>query len=158
MFFQIYWIVVISSILIAFALVINDIGKGRYRITSQSILSKEAEDKYQNEFPEQSINNLKSEIEKVADILVNTEESNRYTEKLRQKAQKDERIKALQNAALQNVELMKYVDGDLKARVKYKDYDYEYTLILSMNTVTTGRVFLNKYFIFKNVKKATETI
>ena len=48
-----------------------------------------------------------------------------------------------------NVELIKYVDNNLKARIKYKDFNNVYTLILSFNTVSKGRIFLNKYFVFK---------
>ena len=115
-----------------------------------SILTQEAEDKYGILYPENSINDLKNEIEKIADLLTAGEESNRYTEALRQKAINDERIQEVKNAVVENVELLKYVNDVLKARIKYKDYENEYTLILSFSTVTSGRVFLNKYFIFKN--------
>ena len=82
--------------------------------------------------------------------MIAGEESNRYTELLRRKAQKDVRVQELKDAIVENVELVKYVGDVLKARIKYKDYDYEYALILSFSTVTAGRVFLNSYFIFKN--------
>lgn len=62
----------------------------------------------------------------------------------------DERIKEINNAISEKVELIKYVNDVLKARIKYKDYENEYTLVLSFSTVTSGRVFLNNYFVFKN--------
>ncbi len=157
MIIQIYWIIISLSILIAFAIVIKDIRAGKYKLKSNtdSFLSIDAEKRYKEQFPEHSIIKLKQEIEKVADILIENEESNRYTEALRQKANKDARIRQLRDAAIENVEIVKYVNDVLKARIKYKDYEYEYSLILSMNTVATGRVFLNDYFIFKDKIKIT---
>ena len=159
-FFLIGMIIIVISILIAFALIIKDVRIGKYEIagkTVESILGKEAEIKYAHEFPEHSITDLKNEIEVVADILINNEPSNRYTERLRQKAAKDERIQEIREAIQENVEIVKYIDGNLKARVRYRDLKNKYLLILSMNTVATGRVFLNDYFIFKdklNLKEA----
>lgn len=141
---------IIIGLFILFGFLINDIRKGRYKVSSESILAKEAEDKYGVLYPENSITDLKNEIEKVADLLIWGEESNRYTEALRQKAIKDERIKEIKDSVTENVELIKYVDDILKARIKYKDFENEFTLILSMSTVTAGRVFLNDYFVFKN--------
>lgn len=146
------WLIGLSFIIIGlfilFGLLINDIRQGRYNV-KDSILTQEAENKYGILYPEKSIQDLKDEIEKVAELLVAGEESNRYTELLRQKAQKDTRIKEINDAIIENVELIKYVNDVLKARIKYKDYDNEYTLILSFNIVTAGRVFLDSYFVFK---------
>lgn len=139
---------IILGLFILFGFLIYDIRKGRYKV-DDSILTKEAEDKYGILFPENSINELKDEIEKVAELLIAGEESNRYTELLRKKAEDDERIQEIKDAVVENVELVKYVDDVLKARIKYRDYNNEYTLILSFSTVTGGRVFLNDYFIFK---------
>ncbi|MCI8309401.1 MAG: hypothetical protein HFJ45_04225 [Clostridia bacterium] len=144
-------IIITISILISYVLIIDYIRKGKYKVKDDaSILSKEAEDRYFKEFPEYTIQDLKLEIEKVADILINNESSNRYTEALRQKAKNDDKIKVLKDSVVDKVEIIKYVDGVLKARVKYRDNNHEYSLILSMNTVTTGRVFLNSYYIFKD--------
>ena len=140
---------IIISLFVLFGFLISDIRNGQYNVKG-SILTQEAEDKYGILYPENSINDLKNEIEKIADLLTAGEESNRYTEALRQKAINDERIQEVKNAVVENVELLKYVNDVLKARIKYKDYENEYTLILSFSTVTSGRVFLNKYFIFKN--------
>jgi hypothetical protein len=145
------WLIIITfSVLITYAFIISDIKKSKYKVkNNESILSKEACLKYENEFPEYSIEELKREIETVADILISHERSNRYTEVLRQKAKDDEKIKKLKKAVVEDVELIKYSEGDLKARVKYRDYENEYSLILSMNTVSMGKVFLNSYYIFK---------
>lgn len=143
-------IVVAIFLIILYAIVIIDIRKGKYKTKSNSILAQEAVDNYTNEFPNYSIQDLKIEIEKVADILVNHEASNRYTEALRQKSKNDDKMKILKKLLPNNVEIIKYVDGVLKARVKYQDDNTEYSLILSMNTVTTGKVFLNSYYIFRD--------
>lgn len=143
-------IVVAIFLIILYAIVIIDIRKGKYKTKSNSILAQEAVNNYTNEFPNYSIQDLKIEIEKVADILVNHEASNRYTEALRQKSKNDDKMKILKKLLPNNVEIIKYVDGVLKARVKYQDDNTEYSLILSMNTVTTGKVFLNSYYIFRD--------
>ncbi|MBR1539740.1 MAG: hypothetical protein IJ629_00905 [Clostridia bacterium] len=140
---------IIIGLFILFGFLIYDIRKGRYKV-KDSILSKEAEGKYGVLYPESSIDDLKDEIEKIAELLIAGEESNRYTELLRIKAKEDERIQEIKDAITENVELVKYVNDVLKARIKYKDYENEYTLILSFSTVTGGRVFLNDYFVFKN--------
>ena len=147
------WLIGLSFIIIGlfilFGFLINDIRQGKYKV-NDSVLAQEAENKYGILYPEKSIQELKDEIEKVAELLVAGEESNRYTEILRQKVQKDSRIKEINDAIVENVELIKYVNDILKARIKYKDYNNEYTLILSFSIVTAGRVFLNSYFVFKN--------
>ena len=140
---------IIIGLFILFGFLISDIRKGQYKVDG-SILAQEAEDKYGVLYPDNSISDLKDEIEKVAELLIAGEESNRYTESLRKKAKEDERIQEMNQAITENVELVKYVGDVLKARIKYKDYDNEYTLILSFSTVSGGRVFLNDYFVFKN--------
>ena len=116
MIIQIYWIIISLSILIAFAIVIKDIRAGKYKLKSNtdSFLSIDAEKRYKEQFPEHSIIKLKQEIEKVADILIENEESNRYTEALRQKANKDARIRQLRDAAIENVEIVKYVNKEVQ--------------------------------------------
>lgn len=153
---MIYIVLIIFSIsaLLALAVILIDANKGKYTIKEKngielkSILSAEAEEKYLKEFSENNIKDLKIQIEKVADMLISGDESNRYTENLRKRAQKDEQIIALKNAVVEKVELIKYTGDDLKARINYKDYNNKYSMILSMNTVVKGRVFLNNYFIF----------
>ena len=140
---------IIIGLFILFGFLIKDIKNGQYEVGKDSILSKEAENKYGILYPDNSISELKDEIEKIAELLIAGEESNRYTELLRQKAIEDERIKEIKDTVVENVELIKYVDNNLKARIKYKDFDNVYTLILSFNIVSKGRIFLNKYFVFK---------
>ena len=140
---------IIIGLFILFGFLIKDIRNGQYEVGKDSILSKEAENKYGILYPDNSISELKDEIEKIAELLIAGEESNRYTELLRQKAIEDERIKEIKDTVVENVELIKYVDNNLKARIKYKDFNNVYTLILSFNTVSKGRIFLNKYFVFK---------
>ena len=140
---------IIIGLFILFGFLIKDIKNGQYEVGKDSILSKEAENKYGILYPDNSISELKDEIEKIAELLIAGEESNRYTEILRQKAIEDERIKEIKDTVVENVELIKYVDNNLKARIKYKDFDNVYTLILSFNIVSKGRIFLNKYFVFK---------
>lgn len=142
---------IILTVFVIFGFLIRDIRNGQYEVKdNNSILAKEAKDKYEGLYPENSIEELKNEIEKIAELLVAGEESNRYTELLRRKAINDTRMKKIKDSVTENVELVKYVDDNLKARIKYRDYENEYTLILSFNTVATGRVFLTKYFVFKN--------
>jgi hypothetical protein len=157
MIFGICLTIVIVSILITYILIIRDIGNGVYKVkNNNSILAKEAEEKYSKKFPEHTLDDLNLEIEHVADLFINIEPSNRYTEALRQKAKNDEKIKVLKDAVFEEVELIKYVDDVLKARVKYRDYENRYSLILSMNTVTLGRIFLNNYYIYKEKNKEYE--
>lgn len=140
---------IIIGLFILFGFLIKDIRNGQYEVGKDSILSKEAENKYGILYPDNSISELKDEIEKIAELLIAGEESNRYTELLRQKALSDKRIKEIQDTVVENVELVKYVNDNLKARIKYRDFNNVYTLILSFSTVTKGRIFLNKYFVFK---------
>ena len=140
---------IIIGLFILFGFLIKDIRNGQYEVGKDSILSKEAENKYGILQPDNSISELKDEIEKIAELLIAGEESNRYTELLRQKALSDKRIKEIQDTVVENVELVKYVNDNLKARIKYRDFNNVYTLILSFSTVTKGRIFLNKYFVFK---------
>ena len=140
---------IIIGVFILFGLIIKDIRNGQYSV-KESLLTKEAENKYGILYPENSIDDLKNEIEKIAELLAAGEESNRYTELLRQKAKNDLRMKKINDSIVENVELVKFVDNNLKARIKYRDFENEYTLILSFNTVTAGRVFLTKYFVFEN--------
>lgn len=141
---------IIIGLFILFGLLIKDIRNGQYKVANESILTKEAENKFGILYPEKSIEDLKNEIEKIAELLSAGDESNRYTDLLRKKALNDERIQEIKDAVVENIELVKYVNNNLKARIKYKDYDNEYTLILSFSTVTSGRIFLNNYFVFKN--------
>lgn len=137
------------SFTIVLALVLHDIKNVEYKVKDESELKKEAEEKYLSEFPDYTLFSLKSEIEKIADILIDNQPSNRYTELLREKAAKDEKVQELKNAAAQDVDIIKYNKGNLKAKVEFKDYDYNYSMILNLSTVARGRVFLNNYTVLK---------
>ena len=137
------------ALIIAFGLIIRDVKNAKYNVKDESKIGKEAEERYLEEFPDYTIFKLKSEIEKIADILVDNQKSNRYTEILREKAAKDEKVKKLKNAVMEDVDIVKYNKGNLKAKVKYKDYDYKYSMVLNLSTVSRGRVFLNNYLIYK---------
>lgn len=137
------------SFTIVLALVLHDIKNVEYKVKDESELKKEAEEKYLSEFPDYTLFSLKSEIEKIADILIDNQPSNRYTELLREKAAKDEKVQELKNAAAQDVDIIKYYKGNLKAKVEFKDYDYNYSMILNLSTVARGRVFLNNYTVLK---------
>lgn len=137
------------SFTIILGLVLRDIKNAQYKVKNESELKKEAEERYLSEFPDYTLYSLKSEIEKIADILIDNQPSNRYTELLREKAAKDEKVKELKNAAAQDVDIIKYNKGNLKAKLKFKDYEYNYSMILNLSTVARGRVFLNNYTILK---------
>lgn len=137
------------ALIIAFGLIIRDIKNAKYNVKDESEIKKEAEEKYLKEFPDYTIFRLKSEIETIADILVDNQESNRYTELLRKKASKDEKIKCLKDAVVEDIDIVRYNKGNLKAKVKYKDYDYKYSMVLNLSTVSRGRVFLNNYLVYK---------
>ncbi len=137
------------ALIIAFGLIIRDIRNAKYKVKEESTVEKEAEEKYLKDFPDYTIFSLKVEIEKIADILIDNEQSNRYTEALREKSLKDEDIKSLKNAVLENVEIVRYSNGSLIAKIKYRDYDYNYSMVFKLSTVSRGRVFLDNYIIYK---------
>ena len=111
-----------GSVIVAYIIIMIDIRYGKYTLSEdKSILSMKSEEKYLKEFPNYTIEALKTEIAKIADMLLKNQESNRYTEVLREKANKDEQVKVLKEAVVDKVDLIKYNDGDLKARIRYKD-------------------------------------
>ena len=63
----------------------------------------------------------------------------------------DKKMEKLRDAVLDDTQNMKYNRKQLKAKVKYKDYDCKYSIVLNMSTVARGRVFLNNYYIYKDV-------
>ena len=94
--FSVQIVICVCIILIVFALIIKDVDVGKYNIkNNESIIAKEAEENYLKDFPKYTIKDLKIEIEKIADILIENQESNRYTDILREKVKKDYRIKAI---------------------------------------------------------------
>ena len=96
-----------------------------------------------------SIEDLKVEIEKIADRLMEDQDSNRYTNKMKEKFQNDRRIEPLRNQFIDDVKIMNYQDKKLRAKVNYIVENDEYSLIFDMITVNRGRVFLKKYNLMK---------
>lgn len=133
-------------------LILQDVDNAEYDVTKSEI-SEKAEKEYVKEFPNYTVKKLKQEIESIANILVDNQESNRYTEVLREKAHKDDNIKKLKNAILEDVDIVKYQKGSLKAKVNYYDRDYKYSMVFNLSPVSRGRVFLNKYKIYKDSLK-----
>jgi hypothetical protein len=89
------------------------------------------------------------EIEHVANMLLENTESSRYTERIREKANKDKKIRLIKNEFADSVEIVDYNNKFLKAKVNYYVGKYKYNLILDMKTVTKGKVFLNKYSLLR---------
>ncbi len=142
-------ILISISLIVIFSIIIHDVKNNEYDVKEKSEIGKEAEEKYLKEFPNYTIFSLKSEIEKIADILVDNQSSNRYTELLREKASKDEKVQKLKNAVMEDIDILKYNKGNLRAKIKYRDYDYNYSMVFNLSTVARGRVFLNNYLVYK---------
>ncbi len=142
-------ILISISLIVIFSIIIHDVKNNEYDVKEKSEIGKEAEEKYLKEFPNYTIFSLKSEIEKIADILVDNQSSNRYTELLREKASKDEKVQKLKGAVMEDIDILKYNKGNLRAKIKYRDYDYNYSMVFNLSTVARGRVFLNNYLVYK---------
>lgn len=142
-------ILISISLIVIFSIIIHDVKNNEYDVKEKSEIGKEAEEKYLKEFPNYTIFSLKSEIEKIADILVDNQSSNRYTELLREKASKDEKVQKLKGAVMEDIDILKYNKGNLRAKIKYRDYDYNYSMGFNLSTVARGRVFLNNYLVYK---------
>lgn len=123
---------------------------GKYKRTNdnteiENVLIKKFESKY----PNKSGKDLKIEIEKISDMLLDNEESNRYTAKLQRKARKDFRLDKIRKTIPDSVNLLELKEDDLKAQVNYIDKDSEYTIIMYMKLVAKGRVYLKNYKTMK---------
>ena len=86
-------------------------------------------------------------------MLLDNQESNRYTYKLQQKAKKDYKLEVFRKEIPNSVEILNYKKGKLKAQVNYMLGQTEYTLIMYMNIVRKGRIFLKNY---KSMKRVVE--
>lgn len=148
----IFIIGLIIAMLIAFTIILYEYNSGKYNVENSLIEEKSLED-YQKDYPSKTTEELKIEIEKIADRLIDNLKSNRYTEKIRKKAEDDEEIRKLKNQIVDNVKIINYKDKKLKARVDYNLEDLEYSLIFDMITVNRGRVFLKKYKLMKQKLK-----
>ena len=129
-----------------FNLISNDLDKKQ--LISNHIISK-AEEEYLAEFPKRDSEKLRYEVEKIAELLVENRESNRYTNLLRKKASKNKIIRKVQNFKETEISILYYNNGKMKAEVTYKDLAKEYSLVLEMNTVSQGRLFVWDFDINK---------
>lgn len=141
-------IVFIVSILIVFGFILHQYNTGKYNVNN-GFFEKNSIENYKKDYPNKSIEDLKVEIEKIADRLMEDQDSNRYTNKMKEKFQNDRRIEPLRNQFIDDVKIMNYQDKKLKAKVNYIVENDEYSLIFDMITVNRGRVFLKKYNLMK---------
>lgn len=151
-------IYIILSIFISFGIILYLLSNQKYHLTNESILKKESEEQYKKDFPNKSIKDIEREIEIIADKLVYNQETNRYTANLREKAKYDYKIKILKKLCLDNAKIINYKNKKMKAKVKFRDYNDEYYMLMDMKVVSRGRIFLNSYKVLKNrirIKKET---
>lgn len=141
-------IVFIVSILAVFGFILHQYNTGKYNVNN-GFFEKNSIENYKKDYPNKSIEDLKVEIEKIADRLMEDQDSNRYTNKMKEKFQNDRRIEPLRNQFIDDVKIMNYQDKKLKAKVNYIVENDEYSLIFDMITVNRGRVFLKKYNLMK---------
>ena len=133
--------------------ILAEFNQGTYSQSIDGYDAKQGIKNYRKDYPEKRIRDLKSDIEEVANRLVENEECNRYTENLRKKASKDKDIKRLSNEFVDDVKILKYKDKKLRAKVDYLLDDKKYSLLFDMDTVSKGKVFLRKYNILKEKNK-----
>ena len=127
---------------------------GKYKRTNNNN-EKENEliKRFENEYPNKTAKDLKIEIEKISDMLLGNEESNRYTYRLQEKASNDRKLERIRKIIPDNVSFITLKDHKLKAQVNYLNENKEYTIIMYMDVVAKGRVFLKKY---KTMKREVE--
>lgn len=141
-------IIFIVSILAVFGFILHQYNTGKYNVNN-GFFEQNSIENYEKDYPNKSIEDLKVEIEKIADRLMEDQDSNRYTNKMKEKFQNDRRIEPLRDQFIDNVKIMNYQDKKLKAKVNYIIENDEYSLIFDMITVNRGRVFLKKYNLMK---------
>jgi len=147
-------IVFISSVLLAGFLTINFVKSGKYKRRFQnSEKDEQIKKEFESRYPNKNIKDLKIEIEKISDMLLGNEESNRYTKKVQKKATRDNNLYAFKDLIPDSVDILELDGNQLEAQVNYKDYKNEYTIIMYMNIVAKGRVFLKNY---KTMKRRIE--
>ena len=104
---------------------------------------------YEARYPNKTAKDLKIEIEKISDMLLGNEESNRYTYKVRKKAGNDRHLDRIRKVVPDSVSFLNFKNNQLKAQVNYIENNNEFTIIMHMNVVAKGRVFLKKYKTMK---------
>ena len=86
-------------------------------------------------------------------MLLDNEESNRYTYRIQKKAEEDKKLDNIRKDFPNSVNLLYLKNNELKAQVNYLEDNKEYTIIMYMDIVAKGRVFLKKY---KTMKRGVE--
>lgn len=117
-----------------------------------------AEEKYLAEFPKRDSDKLRYEVGKIAELLVGNQESNRYTNYLRKKANKNKIIQQMNNSKETEISILDYDNKRMKAKVTYKYLAKEYSLILDMNAVSQGRLFVWDFDTKKKWSKRNDPI
>lgn len=146
-------IIISLSILLAILFILYEAKEGKYKRISneQNGIEKAKLEEFQKDFPEKDIDALKIEIEKISDMLLDNQESNRYTYKIQEKAKNDYKLQEFRNEIADGVEILDYADGKITAQVSYISGRIEYILIMYLDIVKKGRVFLKKYKSMKRV-------
>ena len=151
-------IYIILSIFIAFGIALYLFTNQKYNLKKDSVVEQEYKNLYRQDFPSKSIKDIEREIEIIADKLIENQQTNRYTERLREKAKNDYKIRILKKLCLDNAKIINYKNKKMKAKVKFKDFNDEYYMLMDMKVVSKGRIFLNSYKVLKNriiIKKET---
>lgn len=116
-------------------------------------IEKEIIKEFESKYPEKTETDLKIEIEKISEMLLDNEASNRYTYKLQKKACKDRKLDMMRETIPNSVNILDYKNDKLKAQVNFLDKNSEYTIIMYLDIVAKGRVFLKKYTTMKRILK-----
>lgn len=144
------FIVVLMSVFAGILIVMDEINLGKYKMKSNSsIMQDESIKAFKEEYPEKDIEDLKSEIETISDMLLDNRESNRYTGRIQEKAKNDSRLDNIRKEIAHSVEILRYKKGKMMAQVDYHLNNSEYTLIMNMVIVNRGRAFLKSYRVMK---------
>lgn len=144
------FIVFLFSILLSVCFVIDEVNDGKYkRINNNNEKEEELIKEFESKYPNKTVKDLKIEIEKISDMLLGNEESNRYSYRLQKKASSDRNLNNIRNSLPDSVNILDIKKNELKAQVNYLEEDKEYTIVMHMNIVAKGRVFLKNYKTMK---------
>lgn len=148
------FIVFLLSILLAGCFAVDEVNKGKYKMINNNTENEENLIKeFESKYPNKTAKDLKIEIEKISDMLLGNEESNRYTYQIQQKASKDVTLDKIRTTVVDSVNLLDFKGNKIKAQVNYLEENSEYTIIMYMNIVAKGRVFLKNYKTMKRTVK-----
>lgn len=108
-------------------------------------INENAEKNYLQDFPKRTSDDLKYEIGKIAELLLDNKPCNRYTETVRKKANKDKKIQEFKVIKDTEIKIIDYDNKKMKAQILFKNLSKDYKLNLDMDAVSRGRLFLNGY-------------